>query len=159
MIQRPGQDIPCSWTGRVHIVKMAIPPRAIYRFNVVPVRLPMTYFYWTGTNNSRICWNYWYKGFWITKAILSKKNRAEGRYQLPRLQTMTKVQQSRKRFIGTKTDIRSMQQNREPRNKPIRLWSISLQWKRQRYTVTKRPSISSVSDAEKTGQLPVKEWD
>ena len=88
---------------------------------------------------------------------IEQKNKAAGRHHLPQLQTMTKVQQSRKRDIGTKTDIRSMQQSREPRNKPMHLWSINLQRKRQKYTVKKRPSISSVSDAEKIGQLRVKE--
>ena len=35
--------IPCSWIGRINIVKMAIPPKAIYRFNVIPIKFPMTF--------------------------------------------------------------------------------------------------------------------
>ena len=38
------RDIPCSWVGRINIVKMAILPNATYRFNVITIKLPMAFY-------------------------------------------------------------------------------------------------------------------
>ena len=82
---RRWKGLPCSWIGRINIVKMAIFPKAIFKFNAIPMKIPTQFFTELERAICKFIWNN--KKPSIANTILNNK-RTSGGITTPNLQTI-----------------------------------------------------------------------
>ena len=96
------KNIPCSWIGRINIVKMSILPKAIYRFNAIPIKLPTVS---TELEQiiSQFVWKYKKKPSNSQSNL--EKEEWNWRNQLPDFRLYYKITVNKTYGTGTKTEI------------------------------------------------------
>ena len=75
------EDTPCSWTGRINIIKMFILPKAICRFSAIPIKIPRMFFTDKEQKFLKSIWNH--RKLWIAKVILMRVGGQSWRYHSP----------------------------------------------------------------------------
>ena len=73
---RKWKNLPCSWVGRINVVKMAILPKAIYKSNTIPIKIPTQFFIGLERAILKFMWNN--KQLRMAKTIITSKRTSGG---------------------------------------------------------------------------------